>query len=133
MRKKITPLTDEEKEDFDFSLEFGGKQLFTGTKTGSTRQEVEKIYTKYKTAQAKKEIHNANLAELEELKARNELVHVDIVKQQASQAARIVRDYILSVPTRMSAILANQSEPVVRERLTTELRKLLEELSHDIK
>lgn len=115
------------------SLGVGGTKIGAGRKSKETYQTTEEIYIEYKTAQAKKELHNANLAELEEQKARQELVHVDLVKQQAAQAAKIIKESLLALPSRLSAILANQSEPVVRERLTTELRKLLEDLSNEFK
>lgn len=103
-----------------------GDKTNTGRKSAADEAKVAGAYEVYKKAQAKREVHNANIAELEERKIRGELVAVIEVRQQAVQAARAVREAMLALPSRLSAILADQPEPVVRERMTIEIRKMLE-------
>lgn len=109
-----------------------GDKTNTGRKSARDEAAVASSYELYKKAQAKREVHNANLAELEERKARGELVHVAEVRQQAVQAARAVREAMLALPSRLSAILAEQPEPIVRKRLDTEIRKMLETIADDL-
>ena len=75
--------------------------------------------------------YKAELARLELERAKNKLVDADIVEKSAFDCARRVRDTILSLPNRLSSIIAAESsEHKVREYLTTELTKALEELSY---
>jgi phage terminase Nu1 subunit (DNA packaging protein) len=117
---------------FSVGDDLGGARRGAGRKSAKIEEDANEIYATYKAAQAKKEQHNANLAELEELKARGELVHIDLVKAQASQAAKHIREALLSLPSRLSAILADNPEPIVRERMTKEIRDILEGLSNEI-
>ncbi len=109
-----------------------GDKTNTGRKSAADEAKVAGAYEVYKKAQAKREVHNANIAELEERKIRGELVAVSEVRQQAVQAARAVREAMLALPSRLSAILADQPEPVVRERMTSEIRKMLEVIADEL-
>jgi phage terminase Nu1 subunit (DNA packaging protein) len=109
-----------------------GNKANTGRKSARDEQAVASAYEVYNKAKAKREVHNANLAELEERKTRGELVAVSEVRQQAVQAARAVREAMLALPSRLSAILADQPEPVVRERMTIEIRKMLEVIADEL-
>lgn len=106
-----------------------GDKTNTGRKSKAAESATEGAYIVYQKAKAKREAHNANIAELEERRLRGELIEVAAVRQQAIQAARSVREAMLAMPSRLSAILADSPEPVVRERMTAEIRKLLENIA----
>jgi hypothetical protein len=58
------------------------------------------------------------------------LVRRTEVERAAYNVGRAVRDAILNVPPRLSAILAGESDPFKAEKtLTEELKKALDELS----
>ena len=104
----------------------------SGRRTARTEQSTEKDYILLQKAKAKREVFKAEQAELEVKKLRGELVPAVEVRQQAMQAARQVREAFLALPSRVSAILAEQPEPVVRDRLTAEVRKLLETIADEL-
>lgn len=83
----------------------------------------------YTAARAMREVYNARLARIEFEKAEGRLVNADEVKATAFEVARRVRDSVLSVPDRISSILAGYTDEAdVRRELVAELRKALEEL-----
>lgn len=110
----------------------GGSRTGAGRKSVRDEEATAGAYELYKKAQAKREMHNANIAELEERKLRQELVPVAEVRQQAVQAARAVREAMLALPARLSAILADQPEPIVRQRMDKEIRKMLEVIADEL-
>ena len=76
--------------------------------------------------------YKAELARLELERTKSTLVDADEVRKSAFECARRTRDTILSLPNRLSAILAAEnSEHKIREYLTTELAKALEELANE--
>ena len=86
-------------------------------------------YKKYSAARAKREAHNANLAEFEELKKRGELVEAQAVSKQADQAARAVRDAFLAVPDRLASLLVGRTEKQIAAELRKEIRQTLTNVS----
>lgn len=77
--------------------------------------------------------YKAKLAKLELDKNKGELIDATLVRQSAFSTARRVRDAILSIPDRISSILAAESDQAtVKNLLTQELRLALEELSNEI-
>ena len=86
-------------------------------------------YKKYSAARAKRELHNANLAEFEELKKRGELVEAQAVSKQADQAARAVRDAFLAVPDRLASLLVGRTEKQIAAELRKEIRQTLTNVS----
>jgi phage terminase large subunit GpA-like protein len=86
----------------------------------------------YYAARAKREQHQAELAELELLEQLGKLVSVDEMRQVAARRYRTLRDKLLNIPDRIAAILAAEKDPArVHAALTTELKRVLHELSDD--
>jgi phage terminase Nu1 subunit (DNA packaging protein) len=77
---------------------------------------------------------DAELKELELLERKGELISASEVKSAAFESGRRVRDAIGNVPSRISALLAAENDPMkVKELLTNELRQALEGLSNQSK
>lgn len=84
----------------------------------------------YVQARIESEKVKIKLKELELQKKRGELISASEVQKAAFDKARLVRDAILNVPSRISAILAAESNQIkVEALLMAELKKALEELS----
>jgi len=86
-------------------------------------------YKLYSAARAKRELHNANLAEMEEHRKRDSLVEVDAVNKQADAAARAVRDAFLAVPDRLASLLVGRTEKQIAMELRKEIRQTLTNVS----
>ena len=110
----------------------GGARAGAGRKSSRDEDAVASAYVTQQKAKAKREAYKAEQAELEVKKLRGELVAVVEVRQQAIQAARTVREAMLALPSRLSAILADQPEPVVRKRMDDEIRKMLETIADEL-
>jgi hypothetical protein len=83
----------------------------------------------YNEARAKHMSIKAQLAQLELDKAKKALVSTQEVYKAQFDIARKVRDAILSIPDRLSNVLASEMDAfTIRELLDTELRKALEGL-----
>jgi hypothetical protein len=78
----------------------------------------------------RKEHYNAELARLQALKEREELVPTADVKRMASTLGRQIRDNILSIPNRVAPLLAAaQDSGEVHRLLSEELRTALRVLA----
>jgi phage terminase Nu1 subunit (DNA packaging protein) len=81
---------------------------------------------------AKKEKFLAELREMEVKEKRGQLVDINIVKQTFFSKARIIRDQMLNIPSRIAPILAAESDQfIVENLLKTEISKVLEELTYN--
>ena len=79
----------------------------------------------------KNEIEKGKLIEAEVKEKLGELVSMTEVNRVFYAKAKAVRDGILNVPDRISALLASINDPAeIHKTLTKELRQVLEELSH---
>ena len=79
----------------------------------------------------KNEIEKGKLIEAEVKEKLGELVSMAEVNRVFYAKAKAVRDGILNVPDRISALLASINDSVeIHKVLTKELRQVLEELSH---
>ena len=79
----------------------------------------------------KNEIEKGKLIEAEVKEKLAELVSMAEVNRVFYAKAKAVRDGILNVPDRISALLASINDPAeIYKTLTKELRQVLEELSH---
>ncbi|HTK30722.1 MAG TPA: hypothetical protein VL332_02075 [Candidatus Saccharimonadaceae bacterium] len=86
----------------------------------------------YQTARALHETYRARTARLEFERLSGALVPMDQVRVEAFTSARRVREAILSVPDRLSPVLAAMSDPAdIHRTLLAELRQALEELARD--
>ena len=78
----------------------------------------------------KSETEKAKLLEIKAKVEAGKFVDADIVKAAAFRRGRVIRDAILSVPDRIDAVLAAETDRrKVHELLTNELTRALEELS----
>ncbi len=84
----------------------------------------------YASARAAHEAIKARMAKMEFDRRSGELVSVDKVKRQAARAGRVIRDAMLSIPDRISAVLAVESdERRVHDLLDAEITAALETVS----
>ena len=113
----------------------GGAREGSGSKPKTVKDATGPSYIEYSEARAKKERHQANLAEMEEAKKRGELVDVSQILDEADKAGRMFRDSMLSLPDRVASLLVGRSEKEILKELTTEIRatlKLVNERISDI-
>lgn len=87
----------------------------------------------YVTARALNEQYKAAVKKLEYEERTGKLISADKVRETAFDVARRVRDAMLNIPDRVSALIAAESNEIkVRELLTKEIRQSLMELvDHD--
>lgn len=80
-------------------------------------------------AKAQKEYYQAQLKKIELRKKQGELVDADEIKRSAFECARSVRDSLLGIPDRLSAVLAAETDEFkTRELLRTEITAALSRL-----
>jgi hypothetical protein len=83
-------------------------------------------------SESRKVHYQAELAKLQTLKERGELVPVADVRQEASRIARQVRDLLLNIPTRNAAKVATmQDQEEVRALLQNEIEMALRGLANE--
>lgn len=96
----------------------------------TTEQGGEQSSSKYWTARTQREEAEAEKAQLEVRKMRGDLVDRERVERASYEAGRLLRDMVLSVPSKVAPeVLALASPQAVEARLRDELRKVLSELS----
>lgn len=84
----------------------------------------------YWEAKTRREIAEASKAEMEMKKMSGNLVERDLVERASYEAGRLLRDMVLSVPSKSAAELAALSTPQeVESYLREALRRVLAELS----
>ena len=84
----------------------------------------------YWDAKTRREVAEAAKAELQLTEMEGALVKRAEVERAAYESGRLLRDMVLSVPTRLAAEVAVMSDPQAIEiRIREELRKVLEELA----
>ncbi|MBF0127119.1 MAG: hypothetical protein HQM02_07895 [Magnetococcales bacterium] len=84
----------------------------------------------YQVSRAIRETYNAKLTRLDYEERMGKLMKAEDVAADAYETARRVRDRLLGIPSRMSAVLASETDSKAIERLLDqELRIALEELS----
>lgn len=80
-------------------------------------------------AKRRREVALALKAELELAKERGQLVVIDDLMDEFSAALVQVRAGLVSMPSRLSGLLAHQDEDSITEKLDSEISDLLEHLS----
>lgn len=87
-------------------------------------------YQIFNEARAKKEVANAKIAEMEAKRIKGELLKRDDVLKEQAIVARMVRDTILAVPSRIAALLTHKSDEREIERLiTSELKSAFRQIA----
>lgn len=81
-------------------------------------------------AKTRRELAEAQKAEIQLLELAGKLVSRDRVEAAAFSAGRMVRDMLLTVPQKLAGELIEQSDPVIIENMIRkQLRSVLEELA----
>lgn len=107
----------------NISLKRNGSGIYEQT------SEINALFAK---TRLKNEIEKGKLLEAKVKSEIGELVSAEEVRKTAFAMGRIIRDGILNVPDRVSALLATINDASqIHEILTKELRLVLEELSND--
>ncbi|MBC6685947.1 hypothetical protein H9I48_01575 [Wolbachia pipientis] len=91
----------------------------------------EKLSTMLLKTRIKNEMERGKLLEAKAKAEIGELVAVEEVKRDAFNVARVVRNNLLNIPNRVSALLASLSDTEkIHETLTEEITNSLQELSN---
>jgi phage terminase Nu1 subunit (DNA packaging protein) len=86
----------------------------------------------YAEARRRKELAQAQLAELDLAEKEGELIQVSTVENEAFTAGKKVKDGLSNIPDRISPLLAAESDKnVIYRMLTTEINQVLEFLVTD--
>jgi hypothetical protein len=81
-------------------------------------------------ARTRREIADANIAEMEEARMRRELIRVSAVQAQLAVDFATTRDALLQIPARMGPLLAAEGDPAqVQHLLHTEIHQALVDLA----
>jgi len=81
-------------------------------------------------ARTRREIAEANLAEMKEAELRGDLIRVSAVKTTLSTVFATTRDTLLQIPSRLAPLLAADTDPAnVQNTLHTEIHLALQHLS----
>lgn len=137
VRDKIIPLTngliDEEKANAILASIRNPNQPLRRTQlTGSPQQRDDDLPTLLLKTRIKNEIERGKILETRAKSEIGQLVSIESVKNAMFAKGRIIRDGILNIPDRVSALLATINDASqIHEILTKELRDVLEEISRD--
>ncbi len=84
----------------------------------------------HQMARTRREIAEANLAEMREAEERGDLIRVAAVKATLATSFATARDALLQIPARMAPLLAADSDPVnVHNTLHSEIHQALQHLA----
>jgi hypothetical protein len=98
----------------------------------SSYKKTENINELFAKARLKNEIERGKILEARAKTEIGRLIDAEEVRKTAFAMGRIIRDGILNIPDRVSALIATISDASqIHEILTNELRQVLEELSRD--
>lgn len=85
-----------------------------------------------KKARERKELADAELAELKVEKEKGKLLDAEEVRRDAFKTARIVRDQMLNIPDRLAVELASETDNFkIHKILSDEIRRALESLEFE--
>jgi hypothetical protein len=99
---------------------------------GGTYEERNDIHDLLVKTKLKNEIERGKILEARAKTELGQLVSVEEVKKVAFARGRIIRDGMLNIPDRISALLATINDASqIHEILTKEIREVLEELSRN--
>lgn len=106
-----------------------------GARPGAGRKknvEISDAYTAFNKARAKKEIHNAKMAEYEERRIAGELVEVSAVISEWQSIIATARAKLLIIPGKVAPMLYGvASVAEINKILTDEIYSVLTELAND--
>ena len=110
----------------------GGARAGAGAKPRTVTDATGEAYVLYSKARAKKETHNARIAEMEERKISGELLDRRSVEQDADMAARTVKNSLLGIPERLASILVGRTEKEILQELRKEISITLKGISDEL-
>nr|WP_253309296.1 hypothetical protein [Rickettsia endosymbiont of Ceutorhynchus assimilis] len=100
-------------------------------KNNSENESTSNLSTMLLKTRIKNEMERGKLLEAKAKAEIGELVAVEEVKSEAFNVARVVRNNLLNIPNRVSALLASLSDTEkIHETLTEEITNSLQELSN---
>ena len=106
----------------------GGARANAGRKTDEERQE--EGYVLYNEARAKREYHNARIAEMEERKLAGELAEVALFDATLQKLAANVRAKLISLPSKVAPSLVGlETVAEIEAELSSAVWEALAELS----
>ena len=98
-----------------------------------SRKSTNELTTMLLKSRIKNEVERGKLLEAKAKAEIGELVSIEEVKREAFNTARVVRNNLLNIPDRISALLASMDKAEeIHEKLTKEIRTALEELVQSI-
>ena len=84
----------------------------------------------HQAARTRREIAEANLAEMREAEERGDLIRVSAVKATLATIFATTRDALLQIPSRLAPLLAADADPAnVQNTLHTEIHQALNDLA----
>lgn len=110
----------------------GGARIGAGAKPKTVTDASGEAYVLYSKARAKKETHNAKIAEMEEARLAGNLLDRREVEAQADRAARVVKNSFLALPERLASVLVGRSEKDILMELKKEIDQTLKVISNEI-
>lgn len=89
-----------------------------------------KIEEKHDKARTRREVAEANLAEMREAEQRGELIRIEAVKTELAHVFSTARDALLQIPSRLAPLLAADGDPAsVQNSLHAEIHQALQHLA----
>lgn len=110
----------------------GGARVGSGAKPKTVNDASGDAYVLYSKARAKKETHNARIAEMEERKLSGDLLDRRTVEMDADTAARVVKNALLTLPERLASVLVGRTEIEILQELKTEINETLTGISNEL-
>jgi phage terminase Nu1 subunit (DNA packaging protein) len=111
-------------------IEVGGRPVFGGSGGGFDLPPDMGLGEDRDEARTRREIADANIAEMEEARMRRELIRVSAVQAQMSVDYATLRDALLQIPARMGPLVAAEMDPAqVQHLLHAEIHQALVDLS----
>lgn len=84
----------------------------------------------HQKARARREIAEANIAEMNEAEKRRQLIRVDAVRTALAGVISATRDSLLQLPARLASVLAVETDPArVHDLLQDELHRALHQIT----
>ena len=110
----------------------GGSRENSGRRNAAYEEATTDAAILYSKSRAKEKAHKAKIAELEERKARKELVAVRDIRAEADRAGRMVKEAFTAMPDRVASLLVGRSEVEILHELRKEIHATLEGLRDEI-
>lgn len=110
----------------------GGAREGAGAKPRTVADASGEAHVIYTKARAKREQHNAALAELQLREKEGDLVDASQMRKEADAAARKVKNAFLAMPERIASILVGRTEKDILFELRREVRSTLELIADDV-